>query len=77
VFTRVRYVITKHRLQMNHDFDWNNIQILDEEPCYYKRLISEMKDKKQNNSINLQIDTEGLNKIYTIYHKQNLILTLP
>jgi len=37
-----------------------------------------MKDiKKQNNSINLQIDTEGLNKIYTIYHKQNLILTLP
>jgi len=42
-------------MQLNHDFDWNNIQILNEEPCYYKRLISEMINiKKQSNSLNLQ-----------------------
>ena len=35
-------VITEHRLQMTHEFDWNNIQILDEQACYNKRLISEM-----------------------------------
>ena len=46
------YFISKHRLQLEHDFDWNNIEILDEEPCYNKRLISEMffilKNKKQS-----------------------------
>ena len=40
---------------MTHDFDWNNIQILDEESCHNKRLISEMLNiKKQKNSLNLQ-----------------------
>jgi len=63
--TSVRSVITNHRLQLNHEFDWNNIPILDEEPCYYKRLISEMINiKKESNSLNLQADTEGLNKAY-------------
>jgi len=35
-------VITNHRLQFNHDFDWDNSKILDKEKYYYKRLISEM-----------------------------------
>ena len=48
-------------MRMTHDFDWNNIQILDKEPCYNKRLISEMLNiKKQKNLIllclNFQID---------------------
>ena len=38
--TSVRSVITEHRLQCNHDED--NVKILDEEPCYRKRLISKM-----------------------------------
>ena len=40
--TSTRNVITEHRLQEGHDFDWNNVTILDEEPYYRKRLISEM-----------------------------------
>jgi hypothetical protein len=35
-------VITEHRLQFSHDFDWNNVEVLDEEVQFNKRLISEM-----------------------------------
>jgi len=60
-----RSVITEHRLLHNHDFQWDNVQILDEEPSYRKRLISEMFHiKKQKNSLNLHTDTEGLHKAY-------------
>ena len=61
--TSSRSVITEHRLDCEHDFDWNNIEILDEEPCYNKRLIFEMLHiKQQKNSFNLQTDTEDLHK---------------
>jgi len=33
-------IITIHRLQ-DHDFDWNNVHILDSEPSWYKRIISD------------------------------------
>ncbi|XP_018337091.1 PREDICTED: uncharacterized protein LOC108745430 [Trachymyrmex septentrionalis] len=56
-------VITEHRLRHNHDFQWDNVLILDEEPSYRKRLISELLHiKRQKNSLNLQ--TEGLYKAY-------------
>jgi len=35
-------VITEHRLEHSHEFDWENAIILDEEVHYNKRLISEM-----------------------------------
>jgi hypothetical protein len=35
-------VIFRHRLELSHDFDWDNIKIFYEEPSYYKRSISEM-----------------------------------
>jgi len=35
-------VITEHRLEFLHDFDWDNIEILDEEIYFNKRIISEM-----------------------------------
>ena len=58
--TSVRSVIIEHRLQYDHDFQWNKVRTLDEEPCYKKRLISEMLNiKKQDNSLNLKTDTEG------------------
>ena len=60
-------MITEHRLQAQHDFDWNNIKVLDEEPCYNKQLISEMINiKKQVNNLNLQTDTEDFNKAHII-----------
>lgn len=54
-------VITEHRM-LGHEFDWENVGILDEEPYVGKRLISEMIFiKRQINSLNLQSDTEKLN----------------
>jgi len=58
-------VITEHRLEFNHDFDWDNSTILDIEKLYYGRLISEMINIKTHSStINLQSDTEPLQHSY-------------
>jgi len=37
-----RSVIMDHRLNDNHEFDWDNVEILDKERYLSKRLISEM-----------------------------------
>jgi len=58
-------VITEHRLQFNHDVDWEDVKILDSERFLGKRLVSEMMFiKKQKNDINLQSDTEHLDDAY-------------
>ena len=58
-------VITEHRIEQNHNFDWDNPEILDHKQNYYKRLISEMIHiKSQKNSINLSSDTEYLDGSY-------------
>jgi len=59
-------VVLKHMLSCNHSFDWNHrYRILDTEPNYNKRLISEMLHiKEQSNSINSQKDTEFLDDAY-------------
>jgi len=45
--------------------DWENVKVLDFEPKYYKRLISEMIHiKKQKNGLNLNSDTELLDESY-------------
>jgi len=50
-------VITDHRLKSKHEFDWDNVKVLDEE-IYNKRLISEMIFiKKQEHGLNAQTDT--------------------
>jgi len=59
-------VITEHRLKFSHDFDWENVEILDKEVYFNKRLISEMiYIKKQQKGLNLQKDTELLDPIYS------------
>ena len=63
--TSARSVITEHRRQLDHEFKWEEVEILDEEPSYRRRLVSEMINiRKQKNGINLQTDTEGLHKAY-------------
>jgi len=58
-------IITEHRVKFGHVFDWDNVEILDKEPHYNKRLVSEMiYIKKQTNSLNLQLDTKRLNSFY-------------
>jgi len=66
--TRIREhcnVISEHILNFKHNFNWDNVKILDREPNWHKRLISEMLHiKEQKNGINLQRDTELLNESY-------------
>jgi len=58
-------VITEHRIDFNHNFNWENIKILDTESNYNKRLISEMLHiKEQKKGINSQTDTEFLDESY-------------
>ena len=58
-------VITEHRLNFDHNFAWDKVEILDTEPFYSKRLMSEMLFiKRQRNSINLQTDVQGLHHTY-------------
>jgi len=58
-------VITEHILELGHNFNWNNIKVLDTEPHYNKRLISEMLHiREQKKGINLHKDTEFLDESY-------------
>ncbi|KYN30131.1 hypothetical protein ALC57_00414, partial [Trachymyrmex cornetzi] len=48
-----------------HDFDWENVKILDSERNYNKRIMSEMLYINcQTNGLNMQTDTEALNHGY-------------
>jgi len=54
-------VISKHMLENNYSFDWQNIKILDFEPNYYKRIVSEVIHiKTQGNGLNSVDDIECL-----------------
>lgn len=54
-------VIADHR-ELDHTFDFDGVEILDEEAYLGKRLISEMiYIKRQKNALNLQSDTMKLN----------------
>lgn len=58
-------VISKHRIDNNHDFDWDTVKILDKEPNLQKRLISEMFHIHLNkNCINKMEDTHKLHIAY-------------
>ena len=59
-----RSVITDHRL-LNHEFKWEEVEVLDSERNLNKRLTSEIIFiKKQKNALNLQSDTENLHEAY-------------
>ena len=58
-------VISKHRLDFNHEFDWSGTKILHKEQNLKKREIAEMFFiKKHTQAINLQKDTENLTTLY-------------
>ncbi|KYN30037.1 hypothetical protein ALC57_00480, partial [Trachymyrmex cornetzi] len=35
-------VVAEHQVQFDHNFDWDNVKVLDIEPFFHKRLTSEM-----------------------------------
>ncbi|XP_011701227.1 PREDICTED: uncharacterized protein LOC105457947 [Wasmannia auropunctata] len=54
-------VITEHRLHLGHKIDWEKVEVLDTERFFNRRLVSEMLHiTLQNESLNLQTDTEFL-----------------
>ncbi|EZA49820.1 hypothetical protein X777_11800 [Ooceraea biroi] len=58
-------VISTHRMNFGHNFKWNDVQILDEEDSFRRRLISEMINiKRQLKPLNLQSDTDFLSNDY-------------
>jgi len=62
-------VISIRRLQEDHEIDWNDIHILDNEPSWYKRIISEMIHiKTQSCGLNKQSDTPIIQHLKSDYH---------
>jgi len=58
-------VVSEHIINFNHNFDWENVIILDHEHNYYKRMISEMIHiKEQNKGLNCMNDTDLLDNCY-------------
>ena len=58
-------VVSKHRMQLGHNFKWEETNIIHKEKNIKKREIAEMLlIKKHPNAINLKKDTENLNSIY-------------
>lgn len=54
-------VISYYHIDMDHTIDWENTQILDVEPSYFKSSILEMVHIKwQPSPLNKQIDTKHL-----------------
>jgi len=72
-------VITDHRLQAEHEFDWGYVKVLDQESNYNERLISEMiYIKKQKHGLNAQTDTALLDPIYSdLFGTTSLRLQFP
>lgn len=57
-------IVHEHRININHEFDWD-LTILNREPFYTCRLMSEMIHiKRQSSGINLQSDTAFLGDTY-------------
>ncbi|EFN66419.1 hypothetical protein EAG_10230, partial [Camponotus floridanus] len=58
-------VISKHRLEYGHEFDWTETNILRNEQFLKKGEKAEMFFiKRFSNTINIQRDTDSLNNIY-------------
>ena len=58
-------MITEHRIEFVHNFNWENVAILDEERFLNKCLISEyLHILMQLNSLNLRSNTESVHQTY-------------
>lgn len=58
-------IVSTHRLT-GHEFNWDEVLVLDEEPVYRRRLFSEMLHiSSQGNSLNIQNDTLLLDASYS------------
>lgn len=56
--------LSKHHFDLQHNFRFQDTTILDNEPNYSKRLISEMIQIHLHDTINLRTDVRGLSTLY-------------
>jgi len=49
-------MITNCRLEFSHEFDWDNVLILDEQMNYNRKLISEAIHIRKINALNIRND---------------------
>lgn len=56
--------LATHHFTTGHNFDFENVKIVDMETNHIKRNISEMLHIKINNTVNKNTDTDGLSHIY-------------
>jgi len=69
-------VVSLYQANYKHNLNWDNIQILDSEPFFQKRLISEMIFiKKRTMSLNKQYDTDR--QIYIFLHSMSIVFGSP
>ena len=58
-------VVSEHANEFQHEFDFNDVQILDRENRYYSRILSEMiYILLQDSPLNKQEDTNKLSSMY-------------
>ena len=58
-------VVYQHTKNFSHEFDWNNVKIIDYESNYKKRIISEMIHIKcDKHNVNKKEDVKFLNFSY-------------
>jgi len=70
-------VVLMYRL-LGHNFNWEDTTILNQEPFYKKRLLSEMLHIcQQKNGLNIQSDTSLLNDSYLPIINKCLVQNLP
>ena len=63
--TKIESVVSNHMVSTGHQFDWENVRILDREKDFKKRLISEMVHIKiAKNTINRKEDIDNLSHVY-------------
>ena len=67
-------VVSKHKLEYNHDFNWHNLQILHKENNYFKRRLAEMFyiKKEGNNCLNVITDLKNYKLVYNVILNQLL-----
>ena len=56
--------LASHHFDTSHRFVFNETKILDSEPNWVKRNISEMVHIRLNDTVNHRTDTQGLSKVY-------------
>ncbi|KAG5307112.1 PAX9 protein, partial [Acromyrmex insinuator] len=55
-------VISNHHIEENHNFKWDKVEILDVEPSYNKRLISETSERLISGMVHIKKQKRGINR---------------